>query len=197
MKPNKLLSIVNRINNSAFPEYLRQKALTLAFNSNIKYAGTTGISIQKWGLTATNTTDTTSKSSAEKASNGSNDQNKKVVVAESIVYLKNRFHVQNHIGGIHATAMATLAESATGMVFGLFVPDKTHVPLIKSMNIQFTKRAIGNLKAHAILTKDQKEKITNTDRGATIVQVKVTDQNNNEPIQCQMEWAWTTKPAKK
>ena len=31
--------------------------------------------------------------------------------------------VQNHIKGVHACAMALLAESATGAVFGMNVPD--------------------------------------------------------------------------
>lgn len=179
MKPNSLLRLVNRINNLPMPLSMRQTALTWAFNSNIKYAGTTGIAIHKW-----NTVKTTDPNDA-----ASNDSK----AAESVVYLKNRWRVQNHIGGVHATAMATLAESATGMVFGLFVPDKTHVPLLKSMKINYRSRAIGNLTAYAYITQKQKDLIETTDRGAAVVEVKVTDQTNNEPIQCEMEWAWTTR----
>lgn len=160
-KPNRLLRLVNQINAKA-PSFLRGRILSLAFNSNIKYAGTTGIAIEQW-----------------------NEQ-------QAVVNLKNRFRVQNHLKGIHATAMATLAESATGMVFGVHVPD-THIPLLKSMKIQFVKRAQGDLQAVAKITPSQIENITCTDKGAEIIQVKVTDQAGNEPIQCEMEWAWTTK----
>jgi acyl-coenzyme A thioesterase PaaI-like protein len=165
MKPNHLLSIVNRINGSGLPETIRKTGLTLAFNTKIKYAGTTGISIQHWD------------------------------VDHAIVNLKNRPHIQNHIGGIHATAMATLAESTTGMLFGLFVPD-THLPLLKSMKINFTARATGNLQAVATLTDEQKNLIQSTDKGSVIVPVTVTDSDGKEPIQVEMEWAWTTKKKK-
>ena len=165
MKPNQLLSIVNKINGSGMPESLRKSALTLAFNTKIKYAGTTGISIQHWD------------------------------VDKAVVNLKNRVHIQNHIGGIHATAMATLAESTTGMLFGLFVPD-THLPLLKSMKVSYTARAEGNLTAVATLSGEQKNQIQSTDKGSLIVPVVVTDSDGKEPIHVEMEWAWTTKRKK-
>ena len=40
---------------------------------------------------------------------------------KAIVTLKNRRRVQNHIGGIHACGMALAAESATGIVVGMYV----------------------------------------------------------------------------
>ena len=36
--------------------------------------------------------------------------------------LENRRQVRNHIGGVHAAAMALLAESATGYIVGLSLP---------------------------------------------------------------------------
>jgi acyl-coenzyme A thioesterase PaaI-like protein len=165
LKPNGLLRIVNRINQNPAPEPLRKAALTLAFNAKVKYAGTSCVGIQRWD------TET------------------------AVVNLKNRWHVQNHIGGIHATAMATLAESATGMLFSLYVPD-THLPLLKSMKVSYTARAAGNLQAVATLTEEQKSLIQSTDKGSVTVPVKVTDSDGKEPIQCEMEWAWTKKRPK-
>jgi len=52
------------------------------------------------------------------------------------ITLKNKPKVQNHIGGIHAIAAAVLAESATGIVFGMNVPDDS-LPLLKSMHIDY------------------------------------------------------------
>lgn len=165
VKPNKLLRLVTKINTKA-PEIIRPTVLSLAFNSYIRYAGTTGLRIDEWNL------------------------------ERSVVTLKNRFHVQNHLGTVHATAMATLAESATGMVFGLYVPDNTHIPLLKSMRIQYTARAVGDLTAVATVF-DKAEELAATERGSVIVPVKVTDAEGKEPIQCEMEWAWTTKKKKK
>lgn len=164
MKPNRLLKIVQQIN-TRVPSFLRGTVLSMAFNSQIKYAGTTGIAIQKWS------TD------------------------EAVVSLKNRWRVQNHLKGVHATAMATLAESATGMVFGIHVPD-SHVPLLKSMTINFTKLAKGDLQAVASISKDQIHAIQTQDRGSAVIAVKVTDEDGKEPISCEMEWAWTTKRKK-
>lgn len=157
------MKIVQQINK--IPSLLRGPTLSLAFNSNIKYAGTTGIAIQSWDDT------------------------------QAIVHLKNRWRIQNHLKGIHATAMATLAESASGMVFGVHVPD-SHLPLLKSMKVDFVKRAVGDLQAVAQITPEQVQEIQTTDKGSAIIQVKVTDQNDNEPIHCEMEWAWTTKRKK-
>jgi acyl-coenzyme A thioesterase PaaI-like protein len=164
MKPNRLLKIVNQINRRV-PSFLRGRVLSMAFNSQIKYAGTTGIAIQRWSK------------------------------EEAVVSLQNRRRVQNHLQGVHATAMATLAESATGMVFGIHVPD-SHLPVLKSMNIQFTKRAKGDLQAVASISEDQIHAIQTQDRGSAIIAVKVTDEDGKEPIACQMEWAWTTKRKK-
>lgn len=50
--------------------------------------------------------------------------------------------VQNHIGGVHACGMALAAESATGILMGMNVPD-SRLPLCKSMTIDFKRRAEG------------------------------------------------------
>lgn len=165
MKPNSLLKLVNKVNTSNLPASLKKAALTLAFNSKVKYAGTTSIGIQH------------------------------LDTDKAVVHLKNRFHVQNHIQGIHATAMATLAESTTGMLFGLYVPD-THIPLLKSMTIRYVAVASGDLKAVATLPDDQKQLIQTTDKGAVVIPVTITDSKGKEPIQCEIEWAWTKKRPK-
>ena len=164
LKPNRILKLVNQINTQV-PAFLRSTVLSLAFNSQIKYAGTTGIAIQKW------------------TSN------------EAVVSLKNRRRVQNHLKGVHATAMATLAESATGMVFGAHVPD-SHLPVLKSLKVNYQKLAKGNLTAVATISSEQIHEIQTQDRGSVIVPVTVTDEDNNQPIAVEMEWAWTAKKKK-
>lgn len=54
------------------PESLVPRAVTLAFNHKVKYAGTSGVNIEK------------------------------LDARESIVSIKNKSFVQNHIGGVHA-----------------------------------------------------------------------------------------------
>lgn len=115
---------------------------------------------------------------------------------KSVLTLANHKKVQNHIGGIHACGMALLAESATGLVVGMNVP-KSSVNVLKTMKIDYTKRAQGALKAVATLTQEQIDSIRNTEKGEVIVNVEITDEAGNEPINCQITWAWVPKIRKK
>ncbi len=108
------------------------------------------------------------------------------------IRLPNRKLVQNHIGGVHAAAMALLAETATGFVVGMAVPDD-RTPVIKSMKVEYQKRTKGALEAVATLSEEELERITATPKGEIVVPVKVTDESGREPIQCEMVWAWVPK----
>lgn len=105
---------------------------------------------------------------------------------------KNRKKVQNHIGSVHAAAMALLAESASGFIVGINLPgDK--LPLIKCMKLNYVKRASGDMTAVASLTDQQIALMQNTDKGEVNVQVVVTDATGFEPVICEMIWAWVAK----
>jgi acyl-coenzyme A thioesterase PaaI-like protein len=103
--------------------------------------------------------------------------------------LKNEKKVQNHIGGIHASAMNLLAETATGMVVGMNVRDDC-TPLAKALTMAFRKRATGAMRAVATLTPAQQTLMRDSDKGEVNVQVTVTDEAGVEPVECQFTWAW-------
>lgn len=105
------------------------------------------------------------------------------------VGLKNEKKVQNHIGGIHASAMNLLAETATGMVVGMNVRDDC-IPLAKELKMAFKKRATGAMRAVAILTAAQQALMRGSDKGEVKVQVTVTDEAGVEPVECEFTWAW-------
>ncbi len=109
-----------------------------------------------------------------------------------VVSAKNRNKIRNHIGQIHAAAMILLAETATGMVVGMNVPDDK-IPLVKYLNTSFVRRSKGAMKAEAWLTPEQQEKIRTTEKGDVIVNVKVTDESGESPIVCEACWAWISK----
>lgn len=111
-----------------------------------------------------------------------------------IMVIRNRRKVQNHIKGVHAAAMALLAESATGLVLGMSLPDDK-LPLMKTMKVNYVKRAQGDLKAIATLTPEQLRAIENDERGDIVIAVTVTDSEGNEPLQAEMLWAWRPKKA--
>jgi acyl-coenzyme A thioesterase PaaI-like protein len=72
------------------------------------------------------------------------------------VAIANERRVQNHLQGVHASAMNLLAETATGMVVGMNVRDDC-VPVAKELKMAFRKRATGALRAVAVLTPEQRK----------------------------------------
>lgn len=142
-----------------YPAWLSRFLLTAMFRYKVKLAGTAGIEIL-------------------------HTDGRTVTFRQ-----KNRRKVQNHIGGIHAAAMALLAESSSGFVVGINLPaDK--LPLIKSMQLNYVKRAKGNMQAVASLTDEQIEMMKSTDKGEVNVKVVVTDESGNQPLVGEMIWAW-------
>lgn len=112
--------------------------------------------------------------------------------AQIAMVLDNRRKVQNHIKGVHATAMALLVESATGLVVGLNLPHNK-LPLLKSLHIDYIKRADGALTAVAALDVEQIASLNRDAKGEISVAVRVTDSAGNEPLQAQLIWAWREK----
>ncbi|QUM78457.1 DUF4442 domain-containing protein [Moritella sp. 24] len=144
------------------PKGCHASALSLVFGSVIKFAGTSKVRVEKLDFSG------------------------------SKLSLKNRKRVQNHIGGVHAAAMALLGESATGFLIGMHVPDD-RIPLLKNMNIDYVRRAAGDLTAIATLSDEQISHIRNTEKGDISVPVVITDSKGNEPINAEFIWAWVPK----
>jgi len=112
--------------------------------------------------------------------------------AKVVVKIANHKAMQNHIGQVHACAMALLAETATGFVTAMNVPD-TAIMLIKSLKVDFKRPTQGAMTAVATLTPEQQALMQSSDKGETLVQVIVTDESGEAPIQCEMLWAWFAK----
>ena len=112
-----------------------------------------------------------------------------------VISIKNKRPMQNHINGVHAAAMALLAETATGFVVGLNVPDSRMI-LIKSLHVDYKRIAKGDLVATATLNDEQRQFIADNERGELIVPITVIDESGNAPIECTMNWAWLPKKKK-
>ncbi|MCA9530072.1 MAG: DUF4442 domain-containing protein [Myxococcales bacterium] len=147
---------------AGLPPSLRTPALTLLLGRTVRFVGTAGLSVER--LTA----------------------------SECVVSVKNRPRVQNHIGGVHAAAMALLAETATGLVVGVNVPDRA-LPLIKTMKVDYLRRSEGGLRAHARLDEDARARIVTEPRGELHVPVTLVDDAGAEPVACDLVWAWVPK----
>ena len=144
------------------PASLRTSARSFVLGRVVKFVGTAGLTIEE------------------------------LTPSRAVVSVKNRKKVQNHIGSVHAAAMALIAETASGFVVGMNVPDAA-VPVIKSMHIDFVRRAKGSLRAVAELNEVQLKAIRTTERGEVTPTVTVTDEAGEVPVRCTMVWAWTPK----
>jgi len=117
---------------------------------------------------------------------------KKLTQSRVELRLANHKKVRNHIGGIAAAAVVLMAETASGLVVSMNVLNNS-VPVLKSMNFKFIRRAQGAMTAIATLTPDQINEINTSEKGNTKVHMKMTDETGNEPIVGEMQWAWTPK----
>lgn len=115
-----------------------------------------------------------------------------ISASKVVVSMANHKAMQNHIGQIHACAMALLAETATGFVTAMNVPDSA-VVLIKSLKVDFKRPTKGGMTAVATLTPEQQELMQSSEKGETLIQVIITDESGEAPIQCEMLWAWIAK----
>jgi acyl-coenzyme A thioesterase PaaI-like protein len=159
---NRFSRVVNKI--KKLPKVCHPFLLTRLFCSQVKYAGTSKVTILEI-----------------------EPQHVKLQMA-------NRKIVQNHIGGVHAIAAALLAESATGIVFGINLPD-SRLPLLKSMTINYQRRMQGDLTAIARMS-EQQIALLSQDKGNMDIAVTITDESGEQPIECLMTWAWISKKAK-
>lgn len=164
MKPFKPNRMASSISKlqSILPNSWHPTAISYLFNSMVKLAGTAGIQIES--LTHTHVR----------------------------LSLPNKKRIQNHIGGLHACSMAFAAESATGILIGMNVPD-THVPLTKRMKVDYLRRCRGSISVEASLTREECERIHGEDRGEIWVPCRVEDESGEEPIKAEMLWAWVAK----
>lgn len=147
---------------SLLPSALRVRALTTAVGTVVPFVGTAGVTVEE------------------------------LTESRAVVSTKNRRRVQNHIGGIHAAAMTLLAETASGFVVGMNVPDDK-APVVKSLSVAFKRRAKGGMRAVAELTDEQQRMLREDEKGELNVRVTVTDDSGAEPIEATMIWAFNPK----
>ncbi|RVU33224.1 DUF4442 domain-containing protein [Rheinheimera riviphila] len=144
------------------PLFLQSWLLSQLFGRAIKFAGTASIVIEQLNF------------------------------QQAVLVQGNFKKVQNHIGSVHAAAMALLGESASGFLVGMHVPDD-RLPLLKSMQLDYVKRATGKLTAVAVLSDEQVQQIREQEKGEITIKVQIRDQLGVEPVIAEYVWAWIPK----
>ncbi|HEY3645729.1 MAG TPA: DUF4442 domain-containing protein [Gammaproteobacteria bacterium] len=145
-----------------YPQGLRRFLITWAFGGTVHFVRTAGVKFQE------------------------------LTEERAVLSLANKRRVQNHIGTVHAAAVALIGETATGAVFGMSVPDEK-LPILKSMRINYIKRSQGPLKAEATLTPAMRERFWVEEKGDIAVPVKITDETGEPTVDCEYVWAWRPK----
>jgi acyl-coenzyme A thioesterase PaaI-like protein len=145
-----------------YPVGLRRFLITWAFGGTVHFVRTAGVRFQELG--------------EERA----------------VLTLANRRRVQNHIGTVHAAAVALVGETATGAVFGMSVPDDK-LPILKSMRVNYIKKSQGALRAEAWLSPEQRASFGRDEKGDIAVPVKITDETGEPTVDCEYVWAWRPK----
>ncbi|WP_084714155.1 DUF4442 domain-containing protein [Streptacidiphilus rugosus] len=105
------------------------------------------------------------------------------------------FH--NHVGGPHAGAMFTLAESASGaIVLAAFGAELSRaVPLAVDASIAYKKLAMGELTATAELGRPATEVVAELDAGQRpVFPVQVTIRRADGEVTGEMTIQWTLRP---
>lgn len=145
-----------------FQEGLRRALITWAFGNTVHFVRTAGVKFEA------------------------------LTEERAVLKLSNRRRVQNHIGTVHAAAVALLGETATGAVFGMSVPDDKY-PILKSMQLNYVKRSQGAVCAEATLSADQRARFGLEEKGEISVPVKITDETGEATVECEYIWAWRPK----
>ncbi|HEX5566602.1 MAG TPA: DUF4442 domain-containing protein [Streptomyces sp.] len=115
----------------------------------------------------------------------------------AVVALPDRSEYHNHLGGPHAGAMFTLAESASGAVVLAAFGDQLSraVPLAVRAEIGYRKLAMGRVTATAELGRPAAEVVGELDAGGRPeFPVQVTIRREDGAVTGEMAIVWTLRP---
>ncbi|MDB4975024.1 MAG: hypothetical protein JWN48_3365 [Myxococcaceae bacterium] len=156
---SKLARMVARIEGLALPRWMKQRLFTLGAGLAVPFVRTAALAIE--GLSP----------------------------GEVTLSIPNRRKVQNHMKSVHACAMYMLAETTTGVLVNLNIPDGTRYSTTHG-EVRYNKLSKGALRATARLSDEQRSAMREQPKGKLVIPVTVTDELGNEPAVFQIEWAW-------
>jgi acyl-coenzyme A thioesterase PaaI-like protein len=122
---------------------------------------------------------------------------KETTPERAVVRLPDQPDFHNHVGGPHAGAMFTLAESASGAIVLAAFGDQLSraVPLAVRAEIGYKKLAMGPVTAIATLGRPAAEVIAELDAGQRPeFPVDVAIQREDEAVTGEMRIIWTLRP---
>ncbi|MEU8678181.1 DUF4442 domain-containing protein [Streptomyces sp. NPDC048560] len=115
----------------------------------------------------------------------------------AVVRLPDQADYHNHVGGPHAGAMFTLAESASGAIVIAAFGDQMSraVPLAVSAEIGYKKLAMGEVTATATLGRPAAEVVAELDEGKRPeFPVAIEIRRADGAVTAEMTVVWTLRP---
>ncbi|MFI6939002.1 DUF4442 domain-containing protein [Streptomyces sp. NPDC050418] len=122
-----------------------------------------------------------------------------VTAERAEVTLPDQAEYHNHVGGPHAGAMFTLAESASGAIVLAAFGDQLSraVPLAVSAEIAYKKLAMGQVKAVATLGRPVADVVAELDEGKRPeFPVAIEIRREDGAVTGEMTVIWTLRPNK-
>ncbi|MBO1337250.1 DUF4442 domain-containing protein [Streptomyces sp. VRA16 Mangrove soil] len=119
-----------------------------------------------------------------------------VAPERAVLRLPDQPEFHNHVGGPHAGAMFTLAESASGAIVLTAFGDQLSraVPLAVRAEIAYTKLAMGPVTATAVLGRPVSEVVAELDAGARPeFPVAITIHREDGAVTGEMTVVWTLR----
>ncbi|MFG3281185.1 DUF4442 domain-containing protein [Streptomyces sp. NPDC048111] len=115
----------------------------------------------------------------------------------AVLRLPDQADYHNHVGGPHAGAMFTLAESASGAIVIAAFGDQMHraVPLAVKAEIGYKKLAMGDVTATATLGRPIADVVADLDEGRRPeFPVHIEIQRADGAVTGEMTVVWTLRP---
>lgn len=103
-----------------------------------------------------------------------------------------RRRVANHLGSVHAAALALLAETTGGLAFAMHLPAH-RTPVVKRMDIAYRRIAKGGLCARASVPAEALRSLHADEQGELLLPIEVTDELGGDLVTCHLVYAWFTR----
>lgn len=116
---------------------------------------------------------------------------------KAVARMPDRSDLHNHVGGPHAGALFTLAETASGAaMLSAFGDQLTRaVPLVTGARIHYRKPAMGAVTASATVHADRADVVAQLDEGKRPeFDVAVAIRNAEGVVVSEMNVSWTLRP---
>jgi acyl-coenzyme A thioesterase PaaI-like protein len=111
------------------------------------------------------------------------------------ISLPYRIRNQNHVGGLHACALATCAEYAAGLILLYnFLPDKNRL-LLKRLEITFEKQARAGVTARCTIEPAYLRLLNESllENGSFFVSLPVEVRSDKNDVVCRLQVDWQVK----